>query len=185
IDFATQISNLGFIQAMQSSIRKIFDVEEILVKIRHSKGTTRDWEHLYKTIYNILFLYEQSAPHRTSVFLLSDLDAVITTNLYALESCIRDSIDFSCQLRKYRPVIKFGVDEELDAKKMKRQDMGEHLTAAAKFTINQLPDTLSECTVAYIPEMGHLLVTKKNDQISEPNQLEHLGFQFMVFAYIK
>lgn len=66
--------------------------------------------------------------------------------------------------------------------KLKRQDIGEHLTAAANFTINQLPDILTECTIAFIPEMGHLLVTKKNDQIPDPNQLEYLGFQFLVIS---
>lgn len=63
------------------------------------------------------------------------------------------------------------------------QEIGDHLTAAVNFTINQLPEVLTECTLVYIPEMGHLLVTKKNDRLTEPNQLEHLGFQFMVFLH--
>lgn len=60
IEFATHISNLGFVQGLQSTIQKMFEVEEILAKFRHLKGTTADWEHLYKVIYkynlHLLFL---------------------------------------------------------------------------------------------------------------------------------
>lgn len=55
-------------------------------------------------------------PHRATIFLFTDLDAAITANLYALESCIKNTIEFSHN-RRSKPAIKLGVDEELDKSK--------------------------------------------------------------------
>jgi len=64
--------------------------------------------------------------------------------------------------------------------KLRRQDVGKHLTAAANISVNQLPQFVDECSIVYIPEMGHLLAIKKTEQNSDPFGLDYLGFQFMV-----
>lgn len=54
------------------------------------------------------------------------------------------------------------------------------MTAAARFAANDLPDFLNECAVVYLPEMGHLIAIKEWEPDCNPEQLQDLGFQFMV-----
>lgn len=47
--------------------------------------------------------------------------------------------------------------------------------------LTQLPHYVTEFCVVYVPEMGHLIVIKEDEQQRESNnELEELGFQFMV-----
>lgn len=68
--------------------------------------------------------------------------------------------------------------------KIRRQDIGKHLTAAADFALKQLPHYFTECSVVYVPEMGHLVVVKEQEPDEDTgelsNELQELGFQFMV-----
>lgn len=64
--------------------------------------------------------------------------------------------------------------------KLRRQDIGKHLNAAANFVLKQLPHYVTECCVVYVPEMGHLIVVKLQEPQVEDDELKELGFQFMV-----
>lgn len=64
--------------------------------------------------------------------------------------------------------------------KLRRQDIINDVMAAARFAAENLPDFLDECSVVYIPEMGHLLAIKEWEPDCIPEDLQHLGFQFVV-----
>lgn len=70
-----------------------------------------------QTIYHTLFLHELCGPYRASSELLQLLDTSITTELYNLQHFINSALDFSSRVKRNRPVIKFGLDGELDASK--------------------------------------------------------------------
>lgn len=115
-----------------------------------------------------------------------------------LESSIRNAIDFTNPRPYGRPLIKLGLDQSLDAskhffnylfvlfinlkftEKCKRQDIAKHVTVAAKLAANQLPNFLKECSVVYLPEMGHLIAIREWTPDCHPEDLEEFGFQFMV-----
>lgn len=69
---------------------------------------------------------------------------------------------------------------QLHIELLHQQDVSKHVTAAARFAANDLPDFIDECKVVYLPEMGHLMVIKKWEPDCDPEQLESLGYQFMV-----
>ncbi|KAJ8918621.1 hypothetical protein NQ315_013127 [Exocentrus adspersus] len=180
IHFVLQPGNKDFVESLQENIRQLGnDVNMILTRIQNSRANNRDWQVLYKTIYHTIFINDLSSPYRTKSTLLSELGDVISTDLISLEQSIENALDFNAGENRGRPIIRFGLDENLDAKKLRQQDIAKDVTAAARFAANDLPDFLNECAVVYLPEMGHLIAIKEWEPDCNPEQLQDLGFQFM------
>lgn len=57
---------------------------------------------------------ELCSPYQHSVPVFNQLCEVITPELHGLIEAIHNALDFSSHIRT-RPIIKFGLDEELDA----------------------------------------------------------------------
>lgn len=57
---------------------------------------------------------ELCAPYRQQVQIFDQLCNAVTPELHGLTDAIQSAIDFSSHIRT-RPVIKFGLDERLDA----------------------------------------------------------------------
>ncbi|KAF5279974.1 hypothetical protein FQR65_LT15112 [Abscondita terminalis] len=178
IEFAIIPSNQGFIEGLQNNIKKISNVNMILRKIYYRIANANDWERLYNIIFSILHVHELSLPYEQTSPLLSSLNAEITPKLYELQYFIYHALDFSQSNKENRPVIKFGLDDELDAKELKKQDIAKNATAAAQIAVNQLPDFLNECSVVYIPEMGHFVAVQKWEPNCDRNALGNHGFSF-------
>lgn len=58
-------------------------------------------------------------PHRHLVSIFDEMCNAVAPELHGLIDAIHNAIDFSSH-RRTRPVIKFGLDEELDASKSRR-----------------------------------------------------------------
>ncbi|KAL1490889.1 hypothetical protein ABEB36_011567 [Hypothenemus hampei] len=182
ISFAQHPNNLEFITSIQNNIKpfkNIGCVSLILGKIHNGRASNRDWKALHEMIYHTIFINDISSGYRDKSDLLCELSEAITENLLALHDSISRALDFNAAVKKGRPVIKFGLDETLDAKLLRQQDLAKHLTAAARLAINDLPDYINECKVLYLPEMGHLMVIKEWEPNCTPEQLEYLGYKFM------
>lgn len=163
-------------------------------------------------IYHTIFVNDISKGYRDKSELLLELNGYVTENLLGLQETISNALDFNAGTKRGRPVIKFGLDENLDASKgtlksifniiyilviwkvlmivfkpflelLHQQDVKKHVTAAARFAVNELPDYINECKVVYLPEMGHLMAIKEWEPNSDPQQLQYLGYQFMVCCF--
>ncbi|KAF5275985.1 hypothetical protein FQA39_LY00781 [Lamprigera yunnana] len=195
IQFALVPSHQGFIESLQSNIKKIVDVNTIFKRIQYSRANSRDWEMLYnvgfllslfilfiililQTIFNILFLHEHCAAYRASCSLFNSLNEAVSPMLYNLQLSINNALDFTQFDKQNRPVIRFGLDSELDSKQLKKQDIAKNVTAAAQIAVNQLPEYLNECSVVYVPEMGHYVSIIKWEPNCNQYALENHGFQF-------
>lgn len=64
--------------------------------------------------------------------------------------------------------------------KLRQQDIAKDVAAAARLAANNLPDFLEECAIVYLPEMGHLIAIKKWEPDCNPEDLEHVGYKFLV-----
>lgn len=64
--------------------------------------------------------------------------------------------------------------------KLRQQDIYKDVGAAARLAVGNLPDFLKECSVVYLPEMGHLIVIKEWEEGCDPDKLEYLDFKFVV-----
>ncbi|KAH1009656.1 hypothetical protein HUJ04_001983 [Dendroctonus ponderosae] len=182
IKFVQQPVNLDFIASIHDNIKQfqnVVHVSAILGKILNARASNKDWKMLHKMIYHTIFINDISKGYRGKSELLAELDQAVTNNLLGLEESISNALDFNAGNKKGRPVIKFGLDENLDAKLLHQQDVSKHVTAAARFAANDLPDFIDECKVVYLPEMGHLMVIKRWEPDCDPEQLESLGYQFM------
>ncbi|KAJ3643741.1 hypothetical protein Zmor_026433 [Zophobas morio] len=179
ITFVLHPNHQEFVESLQDNIKTLSDVTIILTKIKNSRANCRDWNILYKSIYHALFIRELTSPYKNSCELLHEFYHSVTTELIGLENSINNAIDFTANKNFGRPVIKLGLDESLDAKKLRRQDIAQHVTAAAELAAQQLPDYLHECAIVYLPEMGHLLAIKEWEPHCDPESLADLGFRFM------
>ncbi|KAJ8986006.1 hypothetical protein NQ317_013890 [Molorchus minor] len=180
INFVLQPSNKDFISGLQENMRQLGnDINTILTRIQNIKATNRDWNVLYKTIYHAIFINDLCGPYREKSVLIKELQNAISPDLLGLEHSIANGLDFNAGQKWGRPVIRFGLDENLDAKKLRQQGIAKDVTAAARFAANNLPEFLNECAVVYLPEMGHLIAIKEWEPGCDPDQLQDLGFQFM------
>lgn len=134
-----------------------------------------------------------------------ELHLKITSNLYGLEKSISLALDFTESNKKKRPVIKFGLDSQLDAskyickincnvifiillisfysEKLKLQSIAKSVTTAANFALHHLPSYIDSCMVVHVPEMGYLVAIKEWEQNCNREQLLEFGFHFMVLKY--
>ncbi|XP_068897033.1 mutS protein homolog 5-like isoform X2 [Tenebrio molitor] len=179
ITFVLHPSNQEFVESLQDNIKTLSEVSLILAKIKNSRANRGDWRILYKSIYHTVFIRELSTPYRDACEMLREFYNSITMELIGLENSINNAIDFSENKTSGRPIIKFGLDENLDAKKLRRQDIAQHVSAAAAVAADQLPDYLQECAIVYLPEMGHLIAIKEWSPGCNPEDLKELGFHFM------
>ncbi|XP_056636028.1 mutS protein homolog 5-like [Diorhabda sublineata] len=180
IYFVLQPSNREFIESLREHLQGIVgDTNVILTRIENSQAKVRDWKVLYETIYHTNCIRELSSPYREKCSLFLELDEIISPNLMSLEESIRNGIDFKASKQRGKPLIRYGLDETLDAKMLRRQDIINDVMAAARFAAENLPDFLDECSVVYLPEMGHLLAVKEWEKDCNPEDLQYLDFRFM------
>ncbi|XP_044754707.1 mutS protein homolog 5-like [Coccinella septempunctata] len=179
IQFALQPCHKEFIESIQDNIKNLVEVNLILQEIGNSKAKSGSWQNLNKTIYHTILINELSGPLRSKCKLLTDLNNAISSELIGLHQSIQSAFDFSTKFKAGRPIIKFGIDADLDAKKLQRQDIAKHVTAAARIAVEELPDFLTECAVVYLPEMGHLVAVKEWEPNCNPEELGTIGYKFM------
>ncbi|XP_018326196.1 mutS protein homolog 5 [Agrilus planipennis] len=179
IEFAMEPRNQSFIENITEEIKHISDLNKILVKILYSQAKTNSWNTLHKTICHMLCINEQCRRYRQSLPILQELDSFVTTELYNLQETINRTLELSVLDKNQRPLIKFGLDNELDEKKLKQKDIAKTITAAANFAVNQLPDFINECSVVFLPEMGHLVSIKEWEPDCDKDTLQGIGYQFV------
>ncbi|XP_018568658.1 mutS protein homolog 5-like isoform X2 [Anoplophora glabripennis] len=180
INFVLQPGNKDFVESLQENIKQLSsDINMILTRIQNSRANNREWQVLYKAIYHTIFINNLSRPYREKSELLVELHNAVSPDLLGLEQSIENGLDFNAGEKRGRPIVRFGLDENLDAKKLRQQDIAKDVTAAARFAANELPDFINECAVVYLPEMGHLIAIKEWEPNCNPEQLHDLGFQFM------
>lgn len=68
-------------------------------------------------IYHTIFVNDISKGYRDKSELLLELNGYVTENLLGLQETISNALDFNAGTKRGRPVIKFGLDENLDASK--------------------------------------------------------------------
>ncbi|XP_050310224.1 mutS protein homolog 5-like [Anthonomus grandis grandis] len=182
LTFALNPSNMDIIANIQDNIKQFKNVAYvglILAKIQNERATNKDWFKLHKMIYHTIFINDISRSYREQSELFQELNCCITENLLRLQESIANALDFNAGSKKGRPVIKFGLDVELDAKLLRERDVVKHVTAAARFAVDDLPSYINECKIVYLPEMGHLMAIKEWQEDCDPDHLQDLGYQFM------
>ncbi|KAK9890839.1 hypothetical protein WA026_012185 [Henosepilachna vigintioctopunctata] len=158
IQFVLNPIHREFIESIQDNIKQLVDVNIILRKVQNTQAKSSSWETLLKTIQHTIIINELSGPlrHKSELYLNSIIPFLSS-----------------------RVTIRFGIDADLDAKKMQRQDISKNVTAAARVAVEELPEYLSECVVVYLPEVGHLVSIKEWEPNCDPEQLSDIGYKFM------
>ncbi|CAH0555687.1 unnamed protein product [Brassicogethes aeneus] len=178
IEFSLVLENREFIESLQDNIKHLCDINNILIKIQNGRANTNDWKVIYKTMYHTVFVNELCRPFLEKSKILAEFSNSVSPELMGLEQSILDALDFT-NVHLGIPSIKFGLDETLDAKKLRQKDISKNINVAARIVVEELPDFITECSIVYLPEMGHHIAINEWEPDCIPEQLEEFGYQFV------
>lgn len=68
-------------------------------------------------MYHMINIHEFCTKYSTKVSIFRELEELVTPELHGLVETINSALDFSNTEKRSRPVIKFGLDCDLDASK--------------------------------------------------------------------
>lgn len=103
----------------------------------------------------------------------------MSENLYRVEATINTTLDLKVGLNRDRPAVKEHIDDELDEAKSTYNTIQNRLVAAARIVVNHLPPQLEECTVSFVPDMGHIISVRKWSPKCTPEELLPYGCYFL------
>lgn len=69
----------------------------------------------FQTINHIIVINDISTPYQEHSSIIKQIKDSVTDELNNLEESIQNGIDFQASQKLGRPVIRFGLDEQLDA----------------------------------------------------------------------
>ncbi|XP_014674149.1 PREDICTED: mutS protein homolog 5-like [Priapulus caudatus] len=155
----------------------------ILSKMTTAQATIGDWQALYKTAYNAIFIGDICrAAQASDVAIFKKIGHVFTDDLECVASLISRIMDFDESVVQNRFVVKLGIDEELDNKKKTFNGLPDFMTKVAGEELKRLDERVEECNVIYLPQIGYLLAIPKSDLIGEEQNYQLPGLTFMFFS---
>jgi DNA mismatch repair ATPase MutS len=163
IQFVIRSENADIICELAKCLRKIHSIPQLLVRIRRSEATYKEWVHLFKSLQNGLTMIEyiimfiNQDRHRDDISWLSalleglDVD-VCRDSLELLHSCI--DIEGSVGMKQL--AILPGYDAVLDYRRQLYDNLESIMTDAARKVLDIQP-LLQNVSVEYMSQVGYLV----------------------------
>jgi DNA mismatch repair protein MSH5 len=154
-------------------LKKVTDTPQVLLRIKKVQSSYRDWTSLCGTFeaawsildhLRILHTRTTGPPKSWLAELLGRCDAAVLHKCYRL---IADSIDVDLSKHSKQTCIREGYSQELDDLRAKWDNVEGILEAAAKRTLDDLPN-LATIRAEFIAHIGYHIVVSSEDQ-------QHLG----------
>ena len=148
-------------------LKRITEVEKIVIRFMNAISTTDDWIKLYKSIqYGVkLFTILKNTSHKSK--LLLEIERFDLNALSELEELISLNIDIDESKGSSRLCIKAGVSAELDQLKYQYTNLGSFLTKIASSIHSTIPyeqfPFLGQFYLTYLPLLGYMLAVPKGE----------------------
>lgn len=162
-------------------LKNIKNIARGLVRMRTSEAPLSDWQALYKTTYNCIYIGDICRAQQQKFGIIQKISNSFTDDLHRVANIINKIVDFDESSVQNRFVVKTGVDPELDQKKRTYNGLPDFMTKVAREELNSLDENIKECNVIYLPQLGYLLAIPLCDTIMEENnyELPNLDFVFL------
>ncbi|XP_051263062.1 mutS protein homolog 5, partial [Dicentrarchus labrax] len=180
IRFFTSPRNSDTLSTLQSSLRNISNIPTLLRRMSLSHTKVTDWQSLYKTVYNAVFIRDTVRHLPQSIQLFRDISEGFSDDLHYVASLISRVVDFETSLAENRFTIKTNVDPAIDEKKRRMMGLSDFLTDVARKELEHLDARIPSCCVIYIPLIGFLLSVPRLPSMLEKEDFEIEGLDFMV-----
>uniref|UniRef100_A0A8P4K450 MutS protein homolog 5 n=1 Tax=Dicentrarchus labrax TaxID=13489 RepID=A0A8P4K450_DICLA len=182
IRFFTSPRNSDTLSTLQSSLRNISNIPTLLRRMSLSHTKVTDWQSLYKTVYNAVFIRDTVRHLPQSIQLFRDISEGFSDDLHYVASLISRVVDFETSLAENRFTIKTNVDPAIDEKKRRMMGLSDFLTDVARKELEHLDARIPSCCVIYIPLIGFLLSVPRLPSMLEKEDFEIEGLDFMFLS---
>ncbi|KAE9419165.1 hypothetical protein Angca_009843, partial [Angiostrongylus cantonensis] len=170
ISFFLQDCNLEITRNIRSLLGSVTSVKYALDRLRSGTAKVRHWENLFKTISSSVtigrYLETLSSPLTLLHNDIKNFGDVLAETMVVLSTMI----DFEESYVENRPVMKIGVDPELDRTKQLYRQLPGFLTRIAQEECRRLK--AETCSVAYVPLIGYLVSLPLDFPVDEFEDLE-------------
>ncbi|XP_074643458.1 mutS protein homolog 5-like [Tubulanus polymorphus] len=178
ITFFLNPRNAEVIASMQSCLKNIKNIPGILSRMRQAKASMGDWQALYKTAFNAVYIADLARGHSRDVYIFKIICDTFTEELNQIASLINKIVDFEESAAQNRFIVKPNIDPELDERKRTYNGLPDFMTKVARAELDCLDD-INECNVIYLPQLGYLLaIPFDNITDVETSSIPGLSFIF-------
>ncbi|XP_032221965.2 mutS protein homolog 5 isoform X2 [Nematostella vectensis] len=182
ITFFTTPRNIDLIASLQDCLKNVKNVSRILVRMKTAQASITDWQALYKTVYNAMYIADLCRTIPSEIAIAKKITVLVTQDLHNIASLINTIIDFDDSTEQNRFVVKPGVDPALDERKRTYNGLPDFMTKVARKELNKLNPSIVECNVIYLPQLGYLLAVPRTTEMKEEKDFEMDGLDFVFLS---
>ncbi|XP_046851108.1 mutS protein homolog 5-like [Xenia sp. Carnegie-2017] len=167
--------------AIQECLKHIKCITRVLIKMSSSHVSIGDWQSLYKTVYNAIYIANICSTI-SDVEIAQKISRNFTEDLQRIASLIDKIVDFEDSTQQKRFIVNPGVDEHLDEKKRTYNGLPDFMTKVAQEELSKLDESITECNILYLPQLGYLLAIPRTEEMMEEKDFEIEGLEFVFFS---
>ncbi|XP_068180642.1 mutS protein homolog 5 isoform X2 [Antennarius striatus] len=182
IRFFTLPENSIVLSTLQTSLRSISNIPNLLRRMSLSHTKVTKWQSLYKTLYSAVCIRDTVRQLPQSIQLFLDISEGFSDDLHYIASLINRVVDFEASIAENRFTIKPNVDPEIDEKKRRMMGLSDFLTDVARQELEHLDPRIPSCCVIYIPLIGFLLSVPRLPSMVAKEDFEMEGLEFMFLS---
>eukprot|EP00794_Sanderia_malayensis_P008159 gene8159-9032_t len=160
ISFFLNARNLEAVMTFQENLKHVKNVNRILSKMLSTGVSVADWKNLYKAIYNAICIGDVCKGLPQTIDIIK-------------------KIDFDESTSSQRFTVKPGVDNELDERKRTYNGLPDLMTKVASEELKNLDESIIECGVSYLPQLGYLLTIPLTEKMKTDQQFNLEGLEFV------
>nr|XP_047123361.1 mutS protein homolog 5 isoform X2 [Hydra vulgaris] len=173
--------NVEIVVALQDALKNTKNILRILSKMKTTSISLNDWQTLYKTLFNAVCIADICKQLPQDIGVVNKICETFTDKLLHIANLMKQIIDFEESLYVNHFVVKEGVDSQLDEKKRTFDGIPYLMTQVAHKELNRLTESITKCSVTYLPQLGYLLNIPLTDEMKLSRNYEideNLEFKF-------
>ncbi|XP_077432327.1 mutS protein homolog 5 isoform X3 [Vanacampus margaritifer] len=151
IRFFTSPRNSDSLNTLRTSLRNIRNIPTLLHRMSLSHTKVTDWQSLFKTVYNAVYIRDTVRHLPQSIQLFRDISEGVPDDVQHIASLISRVVDFENSVAENRFTIKPNIDPAIDGKKRQMAGLSDFLTDVARRELENLDASIPSCCVIYIP----------------------------------
>ncbi|XP_061144174.1 mutS protein homolog 5 [Syngnathus typhle] len=182
IRFFTSPRNSDYLDTLRTSLRNIRNIPTLLRSMSLSHTKVTDWQSLYKTVHNAVYIRDTVRHLPQSIQLFRDISERFSDDLQYIASLISRVVDFENSVVENRFTVKPNIDPAIDEKKRKMAGLSTFLSDVARRELAHLDPRFTSCCVVYIPLIGFLLSVPRPPNMLTKQDFEIQGLEFMFLS---
>ncbi|XP_049586797.1 mutS protein homolog 5 [Syngnathus scovelli] len=182
IRFFTSPRNSDYLDTLRTSLRNIRNIPTLLRRMSLSHTKVTDWQSLYKTVHNAVYIRDTVRHLPQSIQLFRDISERFSDDLQYIASLISRVVDFENSVVENRFTVKPNIDPAIDEKKRQMAGLSTFLSDVARRELTHLDPRFTSCCVVYIPLIGFLLSVPRPPNMVTKQDFEIEGLEFMFLS---